>query len=153
MAEKQPTLGDMLLGLEHPAAATPGDQANQMLRQDRRRIVIMTAVTGVLWLAAATLVFWLLYTLYWDLMPKVEVLAAGAMHPGQPLSDEQKVMMARHNVVVMRAVIVVLSIGMGIVTVAAMTTIGLIVMVRQATLRQISSSLRAVVEHLNRAAE
>jgi len=156
MVEKQPEpkLGEMLLGLDS-AASTPqthaGREAERVLRQDRHRITVAAIVAGALWLVAAALVFFLLYAFYHEVvLPQIRSLEAGTYRRAGPPTNEDAVKKARHDVEVIRKVVIILSAALASVTAAALTTIVLIVMVRQATLRQISSSLRAVVEHLNR---
>ena len=158
MSEKQPQpkLGEMLLGFDGGGATAQTDagrEAQRLLRQDRRRITVAAVIAAMLWLAAATLVFFLLYAFYHEMvLPRVRSLEAGTYRRLEPPTHEDDVKRARHDILVIRRVVFILSAALASVTAAALTTIALIVMVRQATLRQISSSLRAVVEHLNRTA-
>lgn len=158
MVEKQPEskLSEVLLRLDSPAPAPPTDagrEAQRVLRQDRRRITIAALAAGALWLVAAALVFFLLYAFYHELvLPRVRSLDAGTYRNSAPPTHEEAVKKARHDILVIRNVVFILGAALASVTAAALTTIALIVLVRQATLRQISSSLRAVVEHLNQTA-
>jgi hypothetical protein len=123
-------------------------QTWRILESDRRRVRAAAIVTVLLWLAASALVLSHLYMIYWNVLPKVEVLAIGAMHPGEPIDAEHRVMMQRHLVLVMRTLVVLVSIAVGIVTLAALATVTLVVSSRRATLRQINASLRELTDQV-----
>src|SRR5688500_1012666 len=118
MSEKQtePRLGEMLLALARGggAAATAqrdaGRQAQRVLRQDRRRITIAAVIAGALWLVAAALVFFLLYAFYHEMvLPRVRSLDAGTYRRTEPPTHEDDVKKARHDILVIRKVVIILS--------------------------------------------
>jgi hypothetical protein len=148
MPTQQPQLSDLLVGFDHPGALDGPGEVQRILRRDRKRITAGTIVTAFIWLAGAALLLRLLYGLYWDVFPKMDVLAVGAMHPGEPLTDQQRALMARSMVDALRYVVIILSVAVGIVTAAAFSTVALVMAARHTTLRQISISLRAVVEQI-----
>src|SRR5262245_19551548 len=91
-------------------------QTWRVLESDRRRVRAAFVVAVLLWLAASALVLSHLYMIYWNVLPKVEVLAIGAMHPGEPIDQEHRIMMQRHLVDVMRTLVILVSVAVGIVT-------------------------------------
>jgi len=148
MGEKE--LGRALLDLDArtlAGAADPREPTMRILERDRRRIGWQTAVTIALWIGALFMVLWMLVALAL-LMPleahlhdEVQVARAGMT----PQMREEAQFEAH---IMSRLIILGITCSVGVLALAAGSTVLLVLSTRRATLRQINASLLEISEQL-----
>jgi hypothetical protein len=141
-------LGKALLNLGSPDSADALD-AQQMTRRiltrDRRRVVLLTALTLALWLLALVLV-------------ATAMIAFGLILPQQAklnqevaekrLTLEERDAIQRVHLMGTQKVLVLIGLGVTILGLAALATVLLVLASRRATLRQINAQLVVISEQL-----
>ena len=146
MGEKE--LGRALLDLDaNQLAGSPAarQQTWKILERDRRRVWWLTAVTIALWAAAIGMVFLMLiaFGLVFPLQAKLRDPAELARLPPEMRQDAQfKAQIA------FQMVTVGVTCSVGILAMAALSTILLVLASRRATLRQINASLLEISQQL-----
>ena len=146
MGEKE--LGRALLQLDsEQLAGNPGarQQTWKILERDRHRVWWLTAITITLWAAAIGMVFLMLiaFALVFPLQAKLRDPAQVARLPPEMRQDAQfKAQIA------FQMVTVGVTCSVGILAMAALSTILLVLATRRATLRQINASLLEISQQL-----
>jgi hypothetical protein len=146
MSEKE--LGRALLALDADKIAGSPDVRQQtwkILEHDRRRVWWLTAVTICLWAAAILMVLGMLvaFGLVFPLQAKLRDPAELARLPPEMRQDAQfKAQVA------FQMVTVGVTVSVGILAMAALSTILLVLASRRATLRQINASLLEISQQL-----
>jgi hypothetical protein len=143
-------LGRVLLQLDAGDLAGVPDARQptwRVLERDRRRVRLVTGMTLVTWLAGLGLVLWALVAAGL-LMPKHAKLMTD-IRQGQidPATRDQ--VAAYHQQVAMMLTVGV-GWGVAVLAMAALCTLLLVRVSRQATLRQLNASLLAISEQLQR---
>src|SRR5262249_38415218 len=146
MNEKE--LGRVLLKLDASNLAGVPDAKQQtwrVLERDRRRVWWVTAMTLVTWLAGVALVIWVLAAAGF-LMPKHAQLMLHIQQGKIDAATRDHVAAFHQKVTMMMAVGTAGAVG--VLAMAALSTLLLIRISRQATLRQVNASLLAISEQL-----
>ena len=148
MGEKE--LGKALLDLDArtlAGAADPREPTMRVLDRDRRRVWWLTAVTIAFWIGALFMVLWMLVALAL-LMPfeahlrnEAEVARAG-LTPAMRAEGE----LNAH--IMSRMITVGITAAVGVLALAAGSTVFLVLATRRATLRQINASLLEISDQL-----
>ena len=146
MSEKE--LGRALLQLDSEQLAGHPDVRQQtwkILERDRRRIWWLTAVTIALWAAAILMVFGMLvaFGLVFPLQAKLRDPAELARIP--PEMRQDALFKAQ---IAFQMVTVGVTCSVGILAMAALSTVLLVLASRRATLRQINASLLEISQQL-----
>jgi hypothetical protein len=146
MGEKE--LGRALLQLDSEQLAGnygARQQTWKILERDRRRVWWLTAITISLWAAAILMVFAMLvaFGLVFPLQAKLRDPAELARLPPEMQQDAQfKAQIA------FQMVVVGVTCSVGILAMAALSTVLLVLASRRATLRQINASLLEISQQL-----
>src|SRR5262245_26943705 len=146
MGEKE--LGRALLDLDADKLAGAPDtrpQTWKILERDRRRVWWLTAVTIALWAGAIGMVFLMLiaFALVFPLQAKLRDPAELARLPAEMQTDAQfKAQVA------FQMCTVGVTVSVGILALAALSTLLLVLASRRATLRQINASLLEISQQL-----
>ena len=160
MSEKE--LGRALLDLDsQKLAGVPAtrEQTWRILEADRRRVWWWTAITIALWCAAVLMVLLMLigYGLVFPLQAKLagatDEEPAGAITEQErirleDLTPEQRELAKFKAQIVFQMITVGVTFSVGILSVAALSTVFLIAATRRATLRQINASLLEISNQL-----
>jgi hypothetical protein len=165
MSERK--LGKALLGLDagQLAGLPPAhEQTWKILQRDRRRVQWLTFFTIALWLFAVVLIFHLFnFTFYWNFTAKQTKLLQDYQRKfseetsQQPDLNHKKkeakkepdldTIHALHTSVLLKTVIIA-TVAMGVLALAALGTIVLVFVARRATLRQVNACLVEISEQL-----
>jgi len=124
----------------------PRQLAAKALQRERSRLRLLAALTVLLWLVAATGVFWVLYAATFHLYPKQQQLMRNAALGKLP-AEEVVAIQALHFQAVEICTRVVAASFVAL-TLAALCTVLLVLTARTATLRQINASLADISQHL-----
>ena len=146
MNEKE--LGRVLLKLDASNLAGVPDAEQQtwrVLERDRRRVWWVTAMTLVTWLAGVALVIWVFVAAGY-IMPKHAQLMLHIQQGKIDAATRDHVAAFHQKVTIMMAVGTAASVV--ILALAALCTLLLIRVSRQATLRQVNANLLAISEQL-----
>jgi len=146
MGEKE--LGRALLQLDsEQLAGNPNarQQTWKILERDRRRVWWLTAITITLWAAAIGMVFLMLiaFGLVFPLQAKLRDPAELARLPPEMRQDAQF-----NAQIAFQMTVVGVTCSVGILAMAALSTILLVLASRRATLRQINASLLEISQQL-----
>lgn len=126
---------------ESVAAADPA--VERALVRDRRLIRWLTGVTIALWVVVLAAVGYLLFTYFLLVVPRIDVMLRAEPTAGSKLESWNA------TLAVALAWGVAIVVGMvGLLTLAAMTSVGLMFASRRATLRQINLSLVQISHQL-----
>lgn len=148
MSEKE--LGRALLELDSRKLAgvsVAREQTWRILEGDRRRVWWLTALTIALWSAAVLLILWmlvsfgLLFPLQAHLNDDAQVARAGMT----PQMREDAKLKAQ---IVFQMITVGVTLSVGMLAFAALSTVFLVLASRRATLRQINASLLEISQQL-----
>jgi hypothetical protein len=155
-------LGRALLNLDSQTLTgltDPREQTWKIIEHDRRRVWRWTALTIVLWCSAVGMVLLMLvaYGLVFPLQAKLagydEPAHAGA--PQEPeridldnLTPEQRELAQFKAQIMFQMVTVGVTVSVGILGLAALSTVFLVLSSRKATLRQINASLLEISQQL-----
>lgn len=134
-------LSETLLGSIGPSSDAR-DQAERVIRRDRRMVRSLTAATVVLWLLAALGVIVIHFGFLVFFLPKINELL---QHPHDPKTASQWEDVVYHF---SRLSVPIVSVSVSAMLLAALTTILLVFASRRATLRQIQASLAQISEQL-----
>jgi hypothetical protein len=141
-------LGKALLNLGSPDSADALD-AQQMTRRiltrDRRRVVLLTALTLALWLLALVLVATAMIAFGLILPQQVKLNQEVAE---KRLTLEERDAIQRVHLMGTQKVLVLIGLGVTILGLAALATVLLVLASRRATLRQINAQLVVISEQL-----
>ncbi len=122
--------------------------ARKVLQRDQRRIWLLTGLAALFWAIAAAGVLFVVYVALFHLYPKQQLMMR-ASATGD-LSTEQLIeIQASHFRAVEICTLVVASSFIA-ATLAAICTLALILVSRQATLKQINANLAEMLERLQR---
>jgi hypothetical protein len=141
-------LGQMLLQLDAGNLAggpDPRQQTWHLLERDRRRVRLVTGMTLVAWLLGVGLVLWVLVAAGF-IMPKHAQLMLH-IQQGKVDAATRDQVAAYHQQVSMMLTVGVAG-AVGVLAVAALCTVLLVRVSRQATLRQVNANLLAISEQL-----
>lgn len=142
MTEKE--LGKALLTLDatpKPSDLDPRQLARNIVHRDRRRIRLLAGVAGTFWIAATGGVVWLATMYFVMVEPRLNAYAAGRAQLETDWKD-----WARAGDIAARSLLVCLA----ALLLAAISTVVLILLSRNATLRQINASLSELSELVKR---
>ena len=148
MGEKE--LGKALLDLDArtlAGAADPREPTMRILDRDRRRIWWQTALTISLWIGALFMVLWMLVALAL-LMPLEAHLRNDAEVARAGLTPEMREQAELKAHIASRMITVGITASVGVLALAAGSTVLLVLSTRRATLRQINASLLEISEQL-----
>lgn len=148
MSEKE--IGRALLDLDSQRLAGVTDARQQtwkVLERDRRRVWWLTAVTVTLWSAAILMVLWMLVAMAL-LMPLQAELAKGNQPGGGQLTPAMREAAERKAQIMFQMITVGITCSVGILSLAALSTLLLVLASRRATLRQINASLLEISQQL-----
>ena len=124
---------------------TDGPIADAVLARDRRRVRLLTGLTVGVWLFAGAVV--LLGLVNFGLtFPRQALLAKQVEEGVLPPAEREQVQ--REVLVSFQKGTLLIAFSVAVMAVAALCTLGLIHLGRQATLRQIAVSLQAISEQL-----
>jgi ABC-type Fe3+ transport system permease subunit len=146
MSEKQ--LGKALLELDADRLAAVPDarqQTWQIVERDRRRVWWLTAVTIALWAAAIGLVLWMIVA-YGLLFPKQAQLQMD-IRAGRIKPEVREQVQATHQIA-LQMITLGVAVSVGVLCLAALSTVLLVLASRRATLRQINASLMEISQQL-----
>jgi len=146
MTEKK--LGQALLDLDARQIAGVHDahaQTWRVLERDRRRVWWLTALTMTLWAGAILMVLWMLvaFGLLFPLQAKLKDPAELNRLPPEMQAKAQD-----DAQIVFQMITVGVTCSVGILALAALSTVFLVVASRRATLRQVNASLLEISEQL-----
>lgn len=148
MTEKE--LRDALLGLDS-AALTAVPDAHQLTRKilDRgvRRVRLLAGLTVGLWAIAASGILLVLYALF-ALLPE-QRKSTRDVERGQVTSVERE-RIERVHWAVIEKVTVVVAVSVAVLSLAALSTVFLVLASRGATIRQVNATLLEISEQLKR---
>ncbi|MEX2173355.1 MAG: hypothetical protein WD872_03275 [Pirellulaceae bacterium] len=148
MSDKE--LSRALLDLDARKLAGAGDPREhtwRILDRDRRRIWWQTAITIALWIGALLMVLWMLVALAllmpWEahLRDEAQVARAGMTPAMREAAEFQAHIMSR-------MITLGITCSVGVLALAAGSTVFLVLASRRATLRQINASLLEISEQL-----
>jgi hypothetical protein len=148
MGEKE--LGRALLDLDArtlAGTADPREPTMRILDRDRRRIWWQTALTIVLWIGALFMVLWMLVALAL-LMPFEAHLHDEAQVARAGLTPAMRAEAEWSAHIMSRMITVGITCTIGVLALAAGSTVLLVLATRRATLRQINASLLEISEQL-----
>jgi hypothetical protein len=148
MGEKE--LGKALLDLDArtlAGAADPREPTMRILDRDRRRVWWWSAITIAFWIAALLMVLWMLVAMAL-LMPLEAHLRNEAEMAREGLTPEMRADAELKAHIMFRMVTVGITASVGILALAAGSTVFLVLASRRATLRQINASLLEISEQL-----
>lgn len=146
MTEKK--LGQALLDLDaRQIAGVPDAHAQtwRVLERDRRRVWWLTALTMTLWAGAILMVLWMLiaFALLFPLQAKLKDPAQLNRLPAEMRAQAQE-----KAQIVFQMITVGVTCSVGILALAALSTVFLVMASRRATLRQVNASLLEISEQL-----
>ena len=136
---------------------TPADAAATAIARDARRVRLLTGLTAALWLAATAGIAFLLWTYYWQVIPRLTVMTqlgekiAQQENRGEVPSAEDQRRMRGWTTSLGMAVTVgaaILAATVGALALACLGTMLLVFASRRATLRQIQVSLAEISAQL-----
>jgi hypothetical protein len=148
MGEKE--LGKALLDLDArtlAGTADPREPTMRILDRDRRRIWWQTALTIALWIGALFMVLWMLVALAL-LMPFEAHLRDDAQVARAGMTPEMRAQGELNAHIMSRMIVVGITCSVGILALAAGSTVFLVLATRRATLRQINASLLEISDQL-----
>jgi len=141
-------LGKALLNLGSPDSADALD-AQQMTRRiltrDRRRVILLTALTLALWLLALVLVATAMIV-FGLILPQQAKLNQEVAE--KRLTLEERDAIQRVHLMGTQKVLVLIGLGVTILGLAALATVLLVMASRRATLRQINAQLVVISDQL-----
>jgi hypothetical protein len=147
-----------LLGADEVPVLTPEQQVAAVLGRDARRVRQLTWLAAAFWLLTLLTVAGMLWMFDESVMPKAGKLlrdTPGASgRPGDPPPrpdasvEERTVGPLVTYVYVLTYGLVILTAAVGVLALAAVTTLVLVHLTRRATLRQIRVSLQSIAEQL-----
>jgi hypothetical protein len=146
MSEKE--VGKALLQLSALELAGVSDLRQQtwnVLEHDRRRVQTLTALTIALWLLAASWTI-LIFGAFAFLMPRQAKLMADIEQETNAAILREH--MQAYQQMATQKIAVNLAIALGLLALAALTTVFLVLASRRATLRQVNASLLEISEQL-----
>lgn len=129
-------------------AADARQMAGNILRQERGRIRLLAGLAILLWLVAAAGVFFVIYVAAWHIFPKQQQLMRSATLGNLPAERIVAIQSVHfHAIELCTRVIAAAFVAL---TLAALCTVLLVLISRQATLRQIHNQLSIISEQLKR---
>ena len=143
-------LGRALLDLDARTLAGAGDPREptmKILAGDRRRVWWWSAIALTLWICTLLMVLWMLIAMGL-LMPFEAHLRDPAQTARLGLTPEQLEMGELNAHIMSRMITVGITVSVGILALAAGSTVFLVLASRRATLRQINASLLEISEQL-----
>jgi len=147
MSDKE--IGKALLRLDTEGSARAPDPrhlARKVLQRERWRVRLLTGLTVLLWLLAAAGVFFVIYIATWHLYPKQQQLMQDATLGKLPVEQIVEIQAILFQMV--EICTRVLAAAFVALTLAALSTVLLVLASRRATLRQINASLTEISEQL-----
>jgi hypothetical protein len=148
MGEKE--LGRRLLDLDAATlagTADPREQTWRIIDRDRRRVWWISALTIALWAVTVLMVLWMLVAMGL-LMPLEAKLRSDADVARAGLTPEMRSDAELKSHVMFRMITVGIAFSVGVLALAAGSTVWLVLATRRATLRQINASLLEISEQL-----
>jgi uncharacterized membrane protein len=143
-------LGRALLELDARTLSGTADPREPMLRilsRDRRRVWWWSAITITFWILALLMVLWMLVALGL-LMPFEAHLRDPAQVARVGMTPEMREAGELHAHIMSRMITVGITMSIGVLALAAGSTVFLVLASRRATLRQINASLLEISEQL-----
>jgi hypothetical protein len=140
-------VGKALLKLDGQEAATDaGERARRIVRRDRWLVRLLAAFSVLLWLSAAAGVFVVIWIAIWFVFPRQKKLAADlAVIPVHRMAAYQT-----SNLQAWEICTEIIGASFIALTLAALSTIWLVLLTRRATLREVNANLAAIAEQLRR---
>jgi hypothetical protein len=148
MSDKE--LGRALLDLDARAlagAADPREPTMRILERDRRRVWWWSAITIFFWIASLLMVLWM-FVAMGLLMPFEAHLRDPAQTARVGLTPEMREMGELNAHIISQMITVGVMASVGLLALAAGSTVFLVLASRRATLRQINASLLEISEQL-----
>jgi hypothetical protein len=137
-------VGKALLKLEAAADDDAAEQARRVIRRDRWLVRGLTALSVLLWLAAAAGVFFVVWVAVWFVFPRHQKLARDfAVMTVEQIADAQT-----HNLQAWELCTEIITASFIALTLAALSTVWLVLLSRRATLREVNASLAAIAAEL-----
>jgi len=146
MSEKE--LGRALLDLDSRQLAgitDPREQTWKILERDRRRVWWLTALTITLWAVAILMVLWMLVA-FGLLFPQQAYMMQEIEQGRLPPETREDVQFKSQ--IIFQMITVGVTASVGVLALAALSTIFLVLASRRATLRQINASLLEISQQL-----
>ena len=143
MSDKE--IGKALMNLDTGALAgtpDPRQLARKVLQQERWKVRLLAGLTILLWLAAAAGVFFVIYVAIWHLYPKQHQLMHDATLGKMPVEKVVEIQAIHFQAVELCTRVVAASFVA--LTLAALSTVLLVLVSRRATLRQINDQLAEI---------
>lgn len=140
-------VGKALLKLDAPEAAPDaGERARRIIRRDRWLVRLLTAFTVLLWLSAAAGIFVVIWIATLYVFPRQQKLARDfAVMP-----VDQVVSAQTSNLQAWEICTEIIAASFIALTLAALSTVWLVLLSRRATLREVNTNLAAISEELRR---
>ena len=142
-------IGKGLVNLNPDARRSEVDErqlARKILQRDRRRVWLLAGVAVLLWLVAAACVFFVVYVAIFHLYPKQHKLMRD--HAIGNLPAQQVIEIQSLHFRVVEICTLVIAAALVAATLAAVCTVLLVLVSRQATMRQINMSLVQLFKEL-----
>jgi hypothetical protein len=142
-------IGKGLLNLNSEAARSEVDErhlARKTLQRDRRRVWLLAAAAVVLWLVAAASVFFVVYAAIFHLYPKQQQLMRDHAMGNLPVQQVIEIQSLHFRVVEIYTLVIAAAFVAA--TLAAVCTVLLVLVSRQATMHQINISLEELFKEL-----
>jgi cell division protein FtsL len=143
-------IGKGLLNLNTDAPRSAADErqlARKVLQRDRRRVWLLAAMAVLLWLVAAASVFFVVYVAIFHLYPKQHQLMRDYALGDLPVQQMIEIQSLHFRTVEICTLVV--SAAFVAATLAAVCTVLLVLVSRQATMRQINAGLAEIFEELH----
>jgi hypothetical protein len=150
MSEKE--LSEALLKMEGNLPVLPDlkGMTHNVLERDRRSVRRWTVLTVWLWLAAVAMVLFIFIAM--GLVMPMQAKVRDEKHKGKVVGDDAQVKFMVNQVLPQMLTLAVAG-SVGVLGLAALSTLFLVQASRQATLRQMSASLLAISEQLKQLRE
>jgi hypothetical protein len=145
MTEKE--LGEALLHLDATSTPDPKALTASILKRDRRRVRVLTWLSVGSWLLAAALVLFIL-VMFGFLFPLQAKLQQEAKQPTGRITAAERERLTHEAEVAFRMGSVLITLAVGVLSLAALSTTLLVLASRRATLRQVNANLVEMTEQM-----
>jgi hypothetical protein len=147
MNEKE--LGKALLQLEADKVAAEPNAAQltqPILNRDKRRVRLLTGLTIATWVVAGLLILCVLLSFIFIIIPQIKTLTQNT-EAGNLTSEQTLSILRMHTLMFLKSSILI-ALSVLIMSAAALFTVLLLFVSRQATLRQVTANLAEVSQEL-----
>jgi hypothetical protein len=145
MTEKE--LGEALLHLDATSTPDPKALTARILTRDRRRVRVLTWTSVGAWLLAVALVLYIL-VMFGLLFPLQAKLQQEAKQPTGRVTPAEREQLQHDAEIAFKMGSVLITLAVGVLSLAALSTVFLVLASRRATLRQVNATLVDVSEQL-----